>query len=154
MNASPSTRRAVLGTYYTIPEAERSLDRLGESVAARWDEASLRRHRVPMGGEEAWDPSCGKVPVLRLGAHDKIPAWWVQMVLDAGPCCSIGEVAARLEWHESTIRRHIVPRAGWEQGSGKVPGLRRGERWVVPVWWLERILGMAHEPPPDEAEQP
>ena len=79
MNASPSTRRAVLGTYYTIPE-----------------------------------------------------------------------VAARLEWHESTIRRHVVPIEEWKRGSGKVPGVRRGDRGVVPAWWLAETIAVAHEPPPDE----
>jgi len=56
---------------------------------------------------------------------------------------SIGAVARRLGWNESTIRRHTVPYAQWgerEKREGKIPVISLGAREYVPAWWVDSLI--------------
>lgn len=58
--------------------------------------------------------------------------------------CPVPHVAARLEWDERTLRRHLVSIEEWRRlggyESGKVPSMRLGAMYRVPKWWLDRML--------------
>lgn len=69
------TRRAVLGTYYTVSEVAEKLE---------WSTDTIRRHLVPITD---WEAGSGKIPCKRRGSMYLIPAWWLRSWLDdaAGP---------------------------------------------------------------------
>ena len=83
-----------------------------------------------------------------------------------GPFRSVPFVAARIGWHERTIRRHCVSVIEWvaaqrESGlsvlgyterTGDIPALKLGALWRVPTWWLVAVLeaGRPSEPSSDQ----
>ena len=64
-----------------------------------------------------------------------------------GTYYTVPETADKLGWSEDTIRRHLVPIAEWQRGSGKVPFRRRGAMYLIPQWWLQSWLDDAVAPP-------
>jgi hypothetical protein len=74
-----------------------------------------------------------------------------------GPFRSVPFVAARIGWHERTIRRRCVSVAQWREeqrasgrtvlehtmATGTIPALRLGAMWRIPVWWLSAIIDAA-----------
>lgn len=45
-----------------------------------WHERTIRRHLVPIG---EWRKESGSVPVVRLGAREYVPRWWLDATLRA-----------------------------------------------------------------------
>ena len=66
-----------------------------------------------------------------------------------GDYYTTGEVADRLGWSADTIRRHLVPIGEFTHHSGKIPYRKRGDRYMIPAWWLRSWIEDAHNPPPE-----
>lgn len=65
------TGEATVTNRYTIAEVAR---RLG------WSESTVHRHSVPLS---EWKRDRGQVPLVRLGGHDYVPAWWLDETIRA-----------------------------------------------------------------------
>lgn len=70
------------------------------------------------------------------------------------PFLDTGTVAGLLRWHPNTIRDHLVPVSEWTEGSSEIPSLKLGGRYMIPRWWVEKMMQAGTRQPGETQKTP